>query len=267
MARGDQKLIWVEPGQLQRGKFQYRRRFGLDELQELADSIAADGIEQPPIVRAIGEDRYEILAGERRWRASMLAKIDKIPVLVREDIDDEHAHVLGVIENLQRASLNPIEEATAFAGLAKKLNLTHAQVAKRIGKSRVYVTHAVQLLRLPEAVQLLLIDGSIEAGHGKVLATLSAEKATELARKTAAKGLSVRVLERLVKKERPRQKRQPCRDPNIMKLEETLSDHLQAPVNLDYDSKSKRGKLVLEFHSLDELDGLLSRIGYSAETD
>ena len=246
---------------LQRGKYQPRSHMDKEALAELAESIKQQGVVQPIVVRPIGEGRYEIVAGERRWRASQLAGLERIPALVRE-IPDEAAIAVALIENIQRENLNPIEEAVALQRLANEFNLTHEQVAAHVGRSRVAVSNLLRLLNLNSDVRAMLESGELDMGHGRALLALQGAAQSQVARQIAHKGLSVREAEALVRhgQGKPRASTKSARvDADTADLQRDLSDRLGAKVSLSH-SKTGKGKLVIEYNSLDELDGILQKI-------
>ena len=244
---------------LQRGKYQPRIDFDEAALQELADSIKAQGVMQPIVVRSIGADRYEIVAGERRWRASQLAALDTIPAIVR-DISDETAIAMALIENIQRENLNPLEEARALKRLQTEFDLSQQEVATAVGKSRPVIANLMRLLSLEREVSEMLEHGRIDAGHGKVLLALDGGDQVRAARKVADSKLSVRQTEALVKAIlAPAVDTAPQRkDPDIDRLERQLSERFGTKVVIE--NKNGRGKLVIQYSDLDVLDGILNRI-------
>ena len=243
---------------IQRGKYQPRRDMDPQALEELAESIKAQGVMQPIVVRPIGGGRYEIIAGERRWRATQQAGLDSIPAVIRE-VADEAAIAMALIENIQREDLNPIEEAMALHRLQQEFELTQQQVANAVGKSRVSITNLLRLMALPDEVKLLLERGDIEMGHARALLGLPLEEQTAAARQVVAKGLTVRQTEALVRQLlKPRQAQPNQRpDPNIEHLQSDLSERLGAEVKIQHGARGK-GKLVISYSSLDELDGVLA---------
>ena len=247
--------------QLQRGRYQPRRDLNPASLQELADSITAQGVMQPIVVRLVGEQRYEIIAGERRWRAAQMAGLDSIPAVVR-DINDDTAIAMALIENIQREDLNPMEQATAMHRFIEEFDFTHQQIAEAVGKARATVTNLLRLIGLPREVKTLLEHGDIEMGHARALLSLAEAQQTDAARLIVAKGLSVRQTEALVRglltaKDKPVDDKQV--DPNVVQLQQSLSDRLGAAVQIDYNKKGQ-GRLVIRYNSLDELDGILAHI-------
>jgi ParB family transcriptional regulator, chromosome partitioning protein len=254
-------LCQLAVDQLQRGKYQPRRHMDTEALQDLADSIRAQGIIQPLIVRAIDNNQYEIVAGERRWRAAQLAGLGKVPVIIR-DISDETTMAVALIENIQREDLNPVEEARALKRLIDEFQMTQQEVAERIGKSRTVVTNLLRILNLNDDVRLMLEQGRIELGHAKVLLGLSGKEQSHIARLVSLKGLTVRETETLVKKSLSPNLNNTTKksaDPNISRLENELAERLGATVALQHNTNGK-GRVVIRYSSLDELDGILSRI-------
>ncbi len=246
---------------VQRGKYQPRRDMDPGALEELANSIKAQGVMQPIVVRPIGGGRFEIIAGERRWRASQQAGLEKIPAMVRE-VPDEAAIAMALIENIQREDLNPIEEAVALQRLQQEFELTQQQVADAVGKSRVTITNLLRLIALPEEIKTLLAHGDLEMGHARALLGLPLEQQVEGARHVVARGLTVRQTEALVRqwlnsKDKPAEKAKA--DPDINRLEQRLAEKLGAPVQIKHGAKGK-GQLVIRYSSLDELQGVLAHI-------
>jgi len=245
-----------------RGRFQPRRNFDEDRLRELADSITDQGMVQPIVVRPVGKKKYEIIAGERRWRAAQLAGLAEVPVVVK-DVDDQSAMAMALIENIQRDDLNPLEEATALHRLLNEFELTHQQVAQAVGKSRTTVTNLIRLLDLNADVKQMLDDGRLEMGHARALLALEGNLQTEAATQVAAKGLSVRETEALVRRlnqpkaaEPPKQEEP---DPDVRRLLSDLTDRLGAKVALQQGTGGK-GRLVISYNTLDELEGILDHI-------
>lgn len=260
IADGDLKRLPVEF--LQRGRYQPRRDMDPAALQELADSIKTQGVMQPIVVRPVGENRYEIIAGERRWRATQLAGIDVIPAIIRE-ISDETAIAMALIENIQRENLNPMEEAIALQRFADEFQFTHQQVADAVGKSRATVTNLLRLMSLNAEAKMLLEHGDLEMGHAKALLGLPDNLQGKAAKAVVAKGLSVRQTEAMVRTLLA-QKDQPAAadrtlDPNVRKLQDEISEKIGAPVQIEYNARGK-GRLVINYNSLDELDGILAHI-------
>ncbi|MUI59737.1 ParB/RepB/Spo0J family partition protein [Pseudomonas aeruginosa] len=246
---------------MQRGKYQPRRDMDPQALEELAQSIKAQGVMQPIVVRPIANGRYEIIAGERRWRASQQAGLEKIPALVR-DVPDETAIAMALIENIQREDLNPIEEAAALQRLQQEFQLTQQQVAEAVGKSRATITNLLRLIGLPEEIKTLLSHGDLEMGHARALLGLPAERQVEGARHVVAHGLTVRQTEALVRQwtHAPGKPAGPVKsDPDIARLEQRLAERLGASVQIRHGQKGK-GQLVIRYSSLDELQGVLAHI-------
>ncbi|BES73814.1 ParB/RepB/Spo0J family partition protein [Marinobacter nanhaiticus D15-8W] len=259
----DGELREIPVDLIQRSRYQPRRDMDQAALQELADSIRQQGVMQPVVLRPLGEGRYELIAGERRWRATQLAELDRIPAIIR-DVPDEAAIAMALIENIQRENLNPIEEAFALQRLQDEFGLTQAQVAEAVGKSRTTITNLLRLIGLAEDVRTMLEHGDLEMGHGRAMLTLPPEQQAQVARQVVSRSLSVRQTEALVRKiqqESPSSKksRRGEIDPNIRALQDDLADRLGARVQIDHGQRGK-GKLVIEYSSLDELDGILGHI-------
>jgi len=259
---GDQEPRKLALERIRPGAYQPRREIAQEQLQELAASIREQGVVQPIIVRPVAAGEYEIVAGERRWRAAQLAQLREIPVVVRK-VPDRAALSIALIENIQREDLNSLEEAQALSRLVDEFGLTHEEVAEAVGRSRTAVSNLLRLLELDEEVKQLLDQGKLEMGHARALLPLPHEAQGRAARRIAAKGLSVREVERLVRRvlqevsgETPAHRPQ---DPNLGRLEQDLSERLGAKVALNHTAKGK-GSLVIHYHSLDQLDGILARI-------
>lgn len=245
---------------LQPGKYQPRKDMSPEALEDLASSIRSQGIIQPIVARQISEQKYEIIAGERRWRAAQIAQLDVIPCLVK-DVPDESAVAIALIENIQREDLNAMEEAQALDRLMVEFELTHQEVATAVGKSRTTVTNLLRLNNLNDDVKLLLEHGDIEMGHARALLALEGDAQTEAAQTVSGKGLTVRDTETLVRKLLEPKKEKPTLnpDPDVQKLQTELSENLGAPVSIAHNAKGK-GKMVINFSSLDQLDGILAHI-------
>ena len=246
---------------LQRGKYQPRRDMHPEALQELSESIRNQGIMQPIVVRPITSDRYEIIAGERRWRAAQMAGLDTVPALIR-DVPDEAAIAMALIENIQRQDLNAIEEAQALNRLQKEFGLTQQQVADAVGKSRAAVANLIRLLALEEGVRIMLERGDIEMGHARALLGLEGPVQVDAARTVVGKGLTVRQTEALVKRlqQEPVSPRgAPRTDPDIARLQEQVAETVGLPVALRHGNDGK-GKITFSYNRLEELEGLLERL-------
>ena len=253
----EEKLYQLDVNLIQSGKYQPRREIDSESLEDLANSIRAQGVIQPILVRHLLGGRYEIVAGERRWRAAQLAGLTEIPAIVRE-IPDEAAVAIALIENIQRENLNPVEEAMALQRLLEEFSMTHHQAAEAVGKSRASVTNLLRLLTLGSDVKKMLEHGDIEMGHARALLTLPVDMQIEAARMTVDKGLSVRETEELVRRmQTPKLPGLPKSiDPDVMRLEESLSHRLNLPVTIQHSIKGK-GKIVIRYDSIADLDGLL----------
>ena len=248
-------IEWLTPG-----KYQPRKDMSQDALEDLASSIRSQGVIQPIVVRQIGDESYEIIAGERRWRASQLAQLDVIPCIIK-DVPDEAAVAIALIENIQREDLNAMEEAIALQRLLSEFELTHQQVADAVGKSRASVTNLLRLNQLNDDVKLLLEHGDIEMGHARALLALDGQAQSDAARIVAAKQMTVRDTENLVRRllEPAPEVLPKIKDPDVSSLEQRLSERFAAPVEINYNKKGK-GNLVISYSSLDELEGILSKL-------
>ena len=245
---------------IQRGKYQPRADFDEAALEELASSIKSQGLMQPIVIRPIGPQKYEIIAGERRWRAAQIAGLDSIPAVIRM-VSDEAAIAMSLIENIQREDLNPIEEALALKRLQDEFKLTQQEVADAVGRSRTAVTNLMRLVGLHIDVQKMLQTGLLEMGHARTLLSLPEIKQVDFARDIAKKGLSVRQTEELVRKAKSPKEVVSERsiDPNIKNLEESLGEKLGAKVLIEHKTNGK-GRLIVSYNSLDELDGILAHL-------
>lgn len=245
---------------LQPGKYQPRREMDPNALEELANSIRSQGIIQPIIVRSISSNRYEIIAGERRWRAAQLAALADVPVVIR-NISDEAAIAMALIENIQREDLNPIEEATALHRLITEFDMTHEQAADVVGKARVTVTNLLRLLNLNSDVKMLLERNQLELGHAKVLLALTGLAQSEIAKMIVTKKLSVREAEIVIHNYQNKKTAAPkaAVDPNILSLQSNLSERLGAAVQIQHQANGK-GQLIIRYNSSDELEGILDHI-------
>lgn len=245
---------------LKPGKYQPRKDMSQDALEDLANSIKAQGVIQPIVVRLLAADSYEIIAGERRWRAAQLAHLAEVPCLIK-NVPDEAAVAIALIENIQREDLNAMEEAVALQRLLSEFELTHQQVADAVGKSRASVSNLLRLNQLNDDVKLLLEHGDIEMGHARALLALEGNGQSDAARLVAAKQLTVRDTENLVRKilEPVPPKSEKIKDPDVTALEQRLAEHFAAQVQIDYNKKGK-GSLVINYSSLSELDGILDKL-------
>lgn len=265
--QGKQSANTLPVEYLQRGKYQPRKDIDPERLQDLAESIKAQGIVQPIMVREIGYNRYEIIAGERRWRAGQLAGLADVPVVIK-DIDDRTALAVALIENIQREDLNPLEESEAFQRLIEEFDLTHQQIAEAVGKSRTTVTNLLRLNELGGEVKALLAKGKLGMGHARALLTLGLEKQLVLANKVATEALSVRVTEKLVQE--AQKEKQDNKEPvsvqahervidrDTQRLQEAITHIVGAKTTIKH-KQNGQGAIVINYNSLDELDGIVSR--------
>lgn len=245
---------------LQRGKFQPRKDMKPEALRELSDSIRSQGIIQPIVVRAIADDKYEIVAGERRWRAAQLAALQEVPVVIR-DINDRTAMAVALIENIQREDLNVLEESEALKRLIEEFEMTHQQVADAIGKSRATISNLLRLLDLHGDVKNILSKGLIEMGHARALLSLDVNKQIEIAYKIVEQGLTVRAVEKIIKELGGEKKKtaKKSQDSDTLRLQEELTEKTGSKVTISHQNNGK-GKLVFSYTSLEELDGIIQRI-------
>ncbi len=248
--------------QLRPGRYQPRTKMDPDSLSELADSIRAQGVIQPILVRPAGNDTYEIIAGERRYRAAQIAGLTEVPVLVKR-VSDEAALAIALIENIQREDLNALEQAHGVHRLVQEFGFTHEQAAQAIGRSRSATTNLLRLLNLASPVQQLLMDGALEMGHARALLPLKAVEQIQLGQNIAARGLSVReaetLVERALRPTQPREPSHPTADRDLTRLQEELSDALGTTVQVRVAAKG-RGQIRIAFASLDQLQGLIQRL-------
>jgi ParB family chromosome partitioning protein len=247
---------------IQPGKYQPRRHWNDEALDELAASIKAQGLIQPVVVRAIGKNSYELIAGERRWRAAQRAQLSEIPSLVK-DVPEVAVPAMALIENIQRQDLTPLEEADAIKRLIDDFDLTHQQAADAVGRSRAAVSNMLRLIDLPPSIKRLLDDGKLEMGHARCLLTLPERDAEALALEAARHNWSVRELEDAARKAQTapkgKAKSAPTRDPNIDSLERELAERFATKVEVAH-GRGGRGKLVIHYHSNDELEGILGKM-------
>lgn len=258
-----EQVMSLPLAKLQAGKYQPRSRMDETSLMELAESIKSQGIMQPILVRPVGAGRYEIIAGERRFRASKLAGLDEVPVLVKS-VPDESALAMALIENIQREDLNPLEEALGVQRLIREFDLTHDEAAKAIGRSRSATSNMLRLLNLADPVQTMLLAGDIEMGHARALLTLNAAEQIACANEVINRRLSVRETEKLVSdwaSSADRVGNKPSQSQDTRRLQDNLADWLACDVQLKANPKGK-GSLTVKFDSLDALDSLLERIGF-----
>ena len=246
--------------QLQPGKYQPRTRMDQDALKELAESIKTQGVIQPILVRPVGDNKYEIIAGERRWRASRMAGLQSVPVVIR-DIPDNQALAVALIENIQREDLNPLEQAVGIQRLTSEFGMTHQSAAESLGRSRTAVTNLLRLLELAPPVRDMLADGRLDMGHARALLALPALRQVELANEIAAKGMTVRDVEKRVGEwvSRPKPRVPRTVDRDVARLQEELSQKLGTQVQIKQKSKG-RGALIVEYGNLDQLDGLIEKL-------
>jgi len=256
------ELRQIPIDQLQRGKYQPRTHMNAEALEELAASIKAQGVVQPIVARPLSAGNYEIIAGERRWRAAQLAGLETVPAVVRQ-IPDEAAIAIALIENIQRENLNPVEEANALTRLIDEFHMTHQQVADAVGRSRAAVTNLLRLLTLNPDVRELLEDARMDMGHARALLALEGKDQSQAAHQVVDKGLSVRETENLVRRllSRPTGHKTPGArmDPDTRALAQQLSEKLGTKVRIHHNAKGK-GRLVIEYTTLDELDGILAHL-------
>ena len=259
------RLTTVAIADIQPGRYQARVQIDDEALQELADSIKAQGIIQPVIVRERGLSQYELIAGERRWRASQLAGLTEIPVVIKT-ISDETALAMGLIENLQRENLNPIEEAQGLKRLADEFGLTHETIAKAVGKSRSAISNSLRLLSLPEPVQEMLYQRRLEMGHARALLTLHVVDQLELAQKAVKNGWSVREVERRSQLAHQKAKPEAAKtiSPDILRINDALTERLGVNAEVKT-SNQKKGKIVLHFDTPETFEYLLKQLGINPE--
>lgn len=249
---------------LKRGKYQPRRVFDEEALAELATSIKSAGLIQPIVVRPLKEDYFEIVAGERRWRAAQLAKLDVIPCLINH-YSDEQTSAITIVENINRVDLNPIEEARAYQRLIDEFSYLHEEVAAIVGKSRVKITNSLRLLNLDAEVQNLLIEKKLSEGHGKILAGLTANLQYKIAMQCVEKSWSVRKLEQEIKKLQTQNSAIHASDPNVVALEKIISEQFGSEVKLDADASQRSGWLKIRYFDPETLAGLLDKMGVKYE--
>ncbi|MFA7496364.1 MAG: ParB/RepB/Spo0J family partition protein [Acidithiobacillus sp.] len=247
---------------LQRGRYQPRRSMNTDSLQELADSIRQQGILQPILIRSVGEGRYEIIAGERRWRAAQLAGLSQVPVIVRT-CSDEQALAIGIIENIQRQDLNPLEEAQALQRLLEEFSLSHEALAESLGRSRAAISNQLRLLRLSPALHVHVENGGLSAGHARALLTLPEERQRLLAERVVRESLSVRATERLAQADSRAVAPKPENDPNIAALAAQI--RAQLGLGIDLRARGQGGELRIRWEDAEQEAMLFRRLGVSLD--
>jgi len=262
---GEERLASLPVELVRRGQYQPREDMRPEALEDLAASIRAQGVVQPIVVRPVTEGQYEIVAGERRWRAAQMAGLHEIPAVVR-NVPDQAALAMALIENIQRENLNPMEESRALKRLLEEFELTHQEVAEAVGRSRAAVTNLLRLGELDEVVRDMLASGQIEMGHARAMLALPGERQVDLARRIVSRGLSVREVEQWVRREKRTGDKtgkasgnKPPLDPDILQLQDELAQRLGAGVRFQHKASGK-GSLVIEYNDLDQLEGILSRI-------
>ena len=262
-AGGDDKLTTLDITQIRPGRYQPRRVMGEDELHELAESIRAQGLIQPVIVRELGLSDYELIAGERRWRACQLAGLTEIPAVIKA-VNDEAALAMGIIENIQRADLNPVEEAQGYKRLVDEFGLTHENLAQAVGKSRSAISNSLRLLSLPEQIQQHINQGLLEMGHARALITLPVLAQLQLAEAAIREAWSVREMERQAQAWQANaplsaQKASKAVDADVLRLQDAIADKLGLAVKIQANQQQK-GKLVLHFNNAEEFQQMLNAL-------
>ena len=262
-AGGDDKLTTLDITQIRPGRYQPRRVMGEDELRELAESIRAQGLIQPVIVRELGLSDYELIAGERRWRACQLAGLSEIPAVIKA-VNDEAALAMGIIENIQRADLNPVEEAQGYKRLVDEFGLTHENLAQAVGKSRSAISNSLRLLSLPEQIQQHINQGLLEMGHARALITLPVLAQLQLAEAAIREAWSVREMERQAQAWQQNaplsaQKTSKTVDADVLRLQDAIADKLGLAVKIQANQQQK-GKLVLHFNNAEEFQQMLNAL-------
>ena len=262
-AGGDDKLTTLDITQIRPGRYQPRRVMGEDELRELAESIRAQGLIQPVIVRELGLSDYELIAGERRWRACQLAGLSEIPAVIKA-VNDEAALAMGIIENIQRADLNPVEEAQGYKRLVDEFGLTHENLAQAVGKSRSAISNSLRLLSLPEQIQQHINQGLLEMGHARALITLPVLAQLQLAEAAIREAWSVREIERQAQAWQQNapltaQKALKAVDADVLRLQDAIADKLGLAVKIQANQQQK-GKLVLHFNNAEEFQQMLNAL-------
>ena len=255
-----ESLTTLPVGRIRPGRYQPRTKMDQQALAELAASIRSQGLMQPVLVRPVDRDRFELIAGERRWRAAQMAGLEEVPALVRE-VPDDAALAMSLIENIQRENLNPMEEASGVSRLVEEFHMTHEQAADAVGRSRSATTNLLRLLKLAKPVQEMLMEGALEMGHARALLSLDGARQIELANRVAARQLSVRETEALVQRQMrgPTKRSKKRGDRDLARLEEEVSEHLGTTVEIRASRKGS-GKLVLHYSSLEHLEELLKKL-------
>lgn len=257
---GADRLRKLPVDMIKPGQYQPRSVFDTDKLEELAESIRHQGIIQPVVVRVFSDDEYELIAGERRWRAAQLAGLQEIPAIIRE-VPDEIAIAMALVENIQRENLNPMEEASALSRLIEEFQMTHQEAGDAVGRSRSAVSNLIRLLELSESVRELVDAHYLEMGHARALLSLDDRLQAQAAREVVRKGLSVRETEQLVRRlKNPPQPAHRRVDPDTRHLQENLSEKLCTKVTLQHNARGK-GKMTITYNSADELEGILENMG------
>jgi len=253
-------LLTLPVSRIRPGRYQPRTRMDQQALAELAASIRSQGLMQPLLVRPVERERYELIAGERRWRAAQMAGLEQVPALVRE-VPDEAALAMSLVENIQRENLNPMEEASGLQRLIEEFKMTHEQAAEAVGRSRSATSNMLRLLKLARPVQEMLMEGALEMGHARALLALDAARQIEAGRRVAAKGLSVRGTETLVQRmlRGAPGRRKPRTDRDLARLEEEVSERLGTTVEIRTGRRGS-GKVILHYASLDHLEQLLKKL-------
>ena len=247
--------------QIKPGSWQARKNFGANDLEDLSNSIKSKGILNPILVTQSNDKNvssYDLIAGERRWRAAQMAKIHEVPCIVVNDVDANSASVMSLIENIQRKDLNAIEEAQGLNELINQHNYTQESAGKIVGKSRVYITNSLRLLKLPEKILSLIKDNKLSAGHARLL--IGMEDAVEIAQKVIKDSLSVRDLEKILKNFSQKKPLPNKIDPNIVSISKRLSDHLGLNVKIDFKEENQKSKIIIHCSSLDQLNGLIEKL-------
>ena len=260
-SNNNNEQITIPVEKLKPGPWQARKTFNDADLEDLTNSIVSKGINSPILVTPVkikGVEDFYIIAGERRWRAAQLAQIHEVPVIILKDLGDVDASIISLIENIQRKDLNPIEEAKGFSDLIDKYKYTQERAAKVVGKSRVYITNSLRLLKLPEKVIMLLEDGTISVGHARLL--IGKDNALELALRVIKNNISVRELEKIINNKKPKIIKQKKEDINLTSSLKNISDNLGIKVNIDYKDGYEKSKVIFHCNNLGQLNNLINRL-------